>query len=171
MKRSLFLINLWCVVFSFSLQISAETKETNYSILNEVPQILKMFKQCSRMTPSFRTSYNELDIKLVEKIETLLPAALEKFAPGKAVNLDDYYRQYVSFGMLRREIVYVNAIHKTAALEWAGTDPTRNTLLENWRTKTINICGGKDLHWGALYDGSGDAISEILFNAAEKKKD
>ena len=121
------------------------------------------------MTPSFRTSYSKLDSKLVEKIETMLPAALKKFAPDKVINLEDYFRQYVSFGMLRREVVYINAINKDAALKWAEGNPARQQLLENWQTKTINICGGKNLHWGALYDGSGEAISEILFNAASNK--
>ena len=120
-------------------QVSAQDSDKNYSILHEVPEILKMFKQCSRMTPSFRTSYSKLDSKLVEKIETMLPAALIKFAPDKVINLEDYFRQYVSFGMLRREVVYINAINKDAALKWAEGNPPRQQLLENWQTKTINI--------------------------------
>lgn len=170
LKKSL-LINLVLLMFFLPALSQAEDKEKNYSILNEIPEILKMFDQCSRMTPSFRTSYSKLDIELVEKIEAMLPAALSKYAPEKLINLNDYYRQYVSFGMLRREIVYVNAIHKETALKWAGTDLTRLELLKNWRNKTISICGGKDIHWGALYDGSGGVISEIIFNAALKKKD
>jgi len=157
------------VTMLLSNQIYAGETAKNYNILRESAEVIKTFKQCSRMTPSFITSYSRLDEKLVEKIETMLPAALKKHAPGKNINLDDYYRQYVSFGMLRREGVYINAIHKKAAQKWAGSDLARQKLLDNWQTKTINICGGKDLHWGAIYDGYGDVISEILFNTATKK--
>ena len=160
---------LLMVLCFLSMPISAEENAKDYSILHEIPEILKMFKQCSRMTPSFRTSYSKLEPELVEKVEAMLPAALQKFAPNKDINLDDYYRQYISFGMLRRELVYVNAVHKDAAKKWVGNDASRQALLNNWKTKTINICGGKDLHWGAIYDGSGDVISEILFNTSAKK--
>ncbi len=144
--------------------------DNNFTILRESAQVISIFKQCSRMAPSFITSYSRLDEKLVERLETKLPEALKKFAPDKTINLDDYYRQYVSFGMLRREGVYINAIHKEAAAKWTEGKPERQQLLKNWRTQTVNICGGKGLHWGAIYDGSGDVISEILFNNAAKPK-
>ena len=151
------------VCLILSTQVYADDKNKNYSVLNEVAEVINVFKQCSRMTPSFRTSYNPLDEEKVKMIENMLPAALKKFAPNKKVDLDDYYRQYVSFGMLRREIIYVNAIHKVAAKKWAGKDPARIELLDNWQTKSISICG-EPLHWGAIYDGSHSTISEIQFN-------
>ena len=153
-----------------STQAFAEVKDPNVSILRETIEIINVFKQCSRMTPSFITSYSRLDEKLVEKIEMMLPAALKTMASDKTINLDDYYRQYVSFGHLRREGVYINAIHKAAARKWAANDPARKQLLENWQSKSISICGGEGLHWGAIYDGSGDVISEIQFNMPEKSK-
>lgn len=158
------------ILFILSTQVYAEIQDRNVSILRETAEVISVFKQCTRMTPSFITSYSRLDEKLVERIETMLPAAMKKMASDKTINLDDYYRQYVSFGMLRREGVYINAIHKEAAAKWAAEDPARQELLKNWRNKTINICGGKDLHWGAIYDGSGDVISEILFNTANNAK-
>ena len=150
-------------------QITAQENESNYAVLNDIAEVLKIFEQCSRMTPSFRTSYSLLDVELVDKIEKMLPAAMQKYAANKKVNLDDYFRQYVSFGMLRRELVYVNAVHKNAARKWAENNPTRQELLKNWQTQSINICGGKDQHWGAIYDGSGGVISEIIFNTSAKK--
>lgn len=166
MLKKLLFVSL---ILSTPLFAKQET-DNNFTILRETSQVISVFKQCSRMTPSFITSYSRLDEKLVDKLETMLPGALEKFAPEKTINLNDYYRQYVSFGMLRREGVYINAIHKESAAKWAEGEPERQELLKNWRTQTVNICGGKGLHWGAIYDGSGDAISEILFNNAIKPK-
>ncbi len=160
---------LLMILMIFSNQVFADQQEKNYSILTDIAEVIEIFTQCSRMTPSFRTSYSRLDAELVEKIETKLPEAFERLAAGKKIELDDYYRQYVSFGMLRRELVYISAIHKEAANEWAGDDVKRKEALANWQTKSVNICGGKGLHWGAIYDGSGDIISEIIFNSAAKK--
>ncbi len=153
--------------------IVAENSEKNYSILTDENEIKLVFQQCTRMTPSFRTSYRKLDTKLVEKVEKMLPEALAKNNNGKAVNLDDYYRQYVSFDLLRRELVYVNALHKKTLASWADGNKDRSDLINNWQTKAITVCGqeGDKLHfWGALYDSQYDVIAEVLFNLPVRKK-
>jgi len=138
-----------------------------------IKKIQLVFQQCTRMAPSFRTSYRKLDSNLVEKVEKLLPAALAKHSKNKSIKLDDYYRQYVSFDLLRRELVYVNALHKDALKKWAKGNDKRSNLVDNWQNKAITICGqggNRDNFWGAMYDSQYDVIAEVLFNAPDRKK-
>lgn len=152
--------NLMIVISLMSLQVAAEEalQQKDYSIITDEQQVRLVFEQCSRMTPTFRTSYIQVTDAQVLEVEKLLPAALAKFAKGKPINLDDYYRQYVAFALLRREIIYVNAFHK---------DEIKKSTA-NWRSEAIIVCGGQEKYWGALYDDQSKMITEILFNTTAK---
>ncbi len=162
--------NLLLLTLILSLPVSSEPQQLDYSVITDNDEIKILFNQCSRMTPSFRTGYRKLDPQTLAKVEALLPQKLTEVAKGKAIKLDDYYRQYVAFELLRRKLVYVNAFHKKDIKTWAGKDTTRLSRLSNWQTKAINVCGGKSSYWGALYDGQTGEIAEILFNTQTKPK-
>lgn len=164
---------LLVAVLVLSTQILADNTEKDYVILTDDKQIRLIFDQCTRMTPTLRTSYDELDNELVEKVEKMLPAALAKQTKNKSVKLDDYYRQYVSFDLLRRKLVYVNALHKNSLKQWAKGNAEREELVKNWQHKAITVCGqGGDKHnyWGALYDSQYNVVAEILFNSQPGKR-
>ncbi len=157
------------VILTLSSQIIAEEIAEDYSIITDAREIRLVFEQCTRMTPSFRTGYRKLDMLKVLEVEKMLPQALAAHAKGKTIKLDDYYRQYVAFDLLRRELVYVNAIHKDAIKQWAGDDAARKELIADWRNRAISVCGGGETnYWGALYDGQMGTIAEILFNSPAK---
>jgi len=150
--------------------VKANENNTDVSVIRNNKEVQLVFEQCSRMTPTFRTSYQALDRKTVEKVEALLPQALKKAAKGDpSIKLDDYYRQYVGYGLLRREMVYVNALSKKAIKQWASEKPSRSELLNDWRNKAISVCGGARNYWGALYDGQTGQITEVLFNTVGRK--
>ncbi len=142
----------------------ADEESKDYTIIKGEREVKLIFEQCSRMTPTFRTGYRELDEATVKKIEALLPAALQKAAKGKAININDYKRQYGAFELLRREMVYVNGFHKEAVEDWAAEKDSHRVLLDDWQNKVISVCGGQMKYWGALYDAQEDMISELLFN-------
>ena len=153
----------------FTSSFSALANENDIAVITDEKEKRLVFEQCSRMTPTFRTSYRELDEKTVAKIEKLLPQALAKVSSEKTIEKKDYYRQYVAFEVLRREMVYVNGIHKEAIKQWAADEPSRQQLLAQWQDKAINVCGGKQNYWGALYDDQAGQIVEVLFNTQGKK--
>ncbi len=50
---------LFVIVIALSNQIVADNQEKDYSILTDDHEIRLVFEQCTRMTPSFRTSYRK----------------------------------------------------------------------------------------------------------------
>ena len=155
---------------AYAAESDAVGQDKDYAIVKGEREVKLMFEQCSRMTPTMRTGYRKLDEVTVEKLEAMLPAALKKAAKGKAINVNDYKRQYAAFEMLRRELVYINGFHKEAIKEWAAEDASRQLILDDWQNKSINVCGGEMNYWGVLYDAQNDVIAEILFNNKAKKK-
>lgn len=168
------MLKKWLItILALSTPVFAENSEKDYSIISDDREIRLVFEQCTRMTPTLRTSYQKLDTELVEKVEKMLPSALAKQNNGKPIDMNDYYRQYVSFDLLRRRLVYVNALHKDSLKNWAGDDPSRKEIIADWRNKAITVCGQggkKQNYWGAIYDSQYDVIAEILFNAPAKKR-
>ncbi len=153
-----------------SFSILAEVQEKDYTIITDPREVKLIFEQCSRMTPTFRTGYRELDEATVDKIEQMLPQALTKAANDKPFDMSDYKRQYGAFEILRRELVYVNGFHKEAVKQWAAGNSVREAALDNWESSIINVCGGEMNYWGVLYDAQSDAIVEVLFNNKRKQK-
>lgn len=162
------------IVLLLPSYLFAEESSEDYAILSDALEVKLVFEQCSRMTPTFRTGYRELTNEEVLNVEALLPEAIGKSALingiKEPINLEDYHRQYVGFELLRRELVYINAIHKEKVKKWAGSDQERIKLIENWRSKAISVCGGEDSYWGAMYDAQSNVITEVLFNTPAKKK-
>ncbi len=153
-----------------SFSVSADEQDKDYTIITGEREVKLMFEQCSRMTPTMRTGYRKLDEATVKKIEAALPAALQKAAKGKSINIDDYKRQYGAFEHLRREMVYINGFHKEAIKSWAAEDAAHKALLDNWQNQAISVCGGDMNYWGVLYDGLNNQIVEVLFNRNTTKR-
>ena len=158
------------LIFSVSICLHAEDQQQDYVIIKADEEARLIFEQCSRMTPTFRTGYRELNEETVKKIELILPAALQEAAKGQSIDLDSYKRQYVAFEMLRKELVYINAFDKEAIKQWAAQDPANQELLDSWQSRAITVCGGGQSYWGAIYDSQNDHISELLFNSKVHKK-
>jgi len=148
--------------------VFAEESGKDYSIILDEREKKLVFEQCSRMTPTFRSNYRDLSNEVVEKIEQMLPDAVNKAAKGKSVNIDDYYRQYVAFEILRREFVYVNAFNKADVMRRAKGQPAYGEQFGNWESKAVNVCGGEMAYWGVIYDNETETIAEVLFNTRAK---
>lgn len=154
------------------LPISTFADENNksYSIIQDEREKKLVFEQCSRMTPSFRTSFRELDVETVEKVEALLSDAVSTASNGKVTNIDGYFRQYVGFEILRRKFIYVNAFSKADVTARAKGKRAYGEQFDDWDSKAVNACGGEMNYWGVIFDNSTGTVAEVLFNSRAKTK-
>ncbi len=171
---------IWALCFFFVFTLSAQGgdqgSEKNYVILSDPHEFAVIFDQCSRMTPSFRTGFGSLDDATVKKIDALL---LEKFIEksksmkGEKVQFKQYYRQYVSFEVLRIPYVYINGFNQKSyqndMLTKGHVEHTKKGAID-WKVTAINICGGGRDYWGALYDVTHNKVTELIFNTDTVRK-
>ena len=149
----------------------------DYVIISDPFHVQTALDQCSRMTPSFITGHRKLSENLVDEVDNLMPDMLQnQLNKSEKVDfqLSDYYRQYIAFEVLRRPYIYINGFRKDArkaSIErQRGSKVWKEVDVEDWRASAINVCGGGNDYWGAIYDAENQVVTEIIFNSKQVRR-